>query len=232
MRTTKKRFERGADICTEIPKGTLLLVEHEVYLDDSEILYEQREFSQEILERDFDVKSGEWYAEDGWVVGKNPLCRPGILVSKDDYFGNNMLELTCKMVDPSTHDINVMLNGSWHPEKDCRHVAYVAGLEAFWHGNVGFEKSPEYKLVISTSLFDFDPAVEHKLQFGNINGQLFILVDGKIALEIQDPDPIDVNKYGKIGFEAFSSWWKFKDVCVKKLKYRHIKKENTYVSEF
>jgi len=230
MRSTKKRYERGADINTNIPEGTLLLVETEVYLDKSEILYEQEEFTQEVLERDFDIKSGEWYVEDGWVVGKNPLCCPGMLVSKDDYFGNNMLELTCQMVDPSTHDINVMLNGSWDLENDCRHVAYVAGLEAFWHGNVGFEKSPEYKLVISTSLFDFDPTAEHKLQFGNIDGQLFILADGKIALEIQDPDPIDVNKYGKIGFEAFSSWWKFKEVRVKKLNYRKIK--NEYVREF
>ena len=45
-----------------------------------------------------------------------------------------------------------------------------------------------------------------------------------------DPDPIDTSKYGKIGFEAFSSWWKFKDVKVKKLKYEKIR-EN-YNPEF
>lgn len=230
MRTTKKRFERGADISTEIPDGTLVLVGAEVYLNDSEVLYEQSEFTQEILERDFDIKSGEWYVEDGWVVGKNPRCNPGMLVSKNDYFGNNMLELTCKMVGPSTHDINIMLNGSWDLEKDCRDVAYVTGLEAFWHGNIGFEKSPDYKLVVSTSLYDFDPNAEHKLQFGNLGGQLFVLVDEKIALEIRDPNPIDSDKYGKIGFEAFSSWWKFKDLRVKKLNFRRI--IDQYVSEF
>ncbi len=230
MRTTKKRFERDADIHTEIPKGTLILIGTEVYPDDSEILYEQNEFTQEIFNRDFDIKSGQWYVEDGWVVGKNPQCCPGMLISKNDYFGNNMLELTCKMVGPSSHDINIMINGSWNLEKNSRDVAYVTGLEAFWHGNIGFEKSPEYKLFASTSLFDFDPGIEHKLQFGNIDGQLFILVDEKIALEIRDPDPIDTSKYGKIGFEAFSSWWKFKNVRVKKLNYRKMKE--TYVSEF
>ncbi len=230
MRNTLKRFERGADKGREIPSGTLHLAGMDVFLNDSKILYEQKEFTQEIVDRDFEVKSGEWYVEDGWVVGKNPECCPGMIVSKADFFGNNMLELTCKMVSPSTHDVNIMINGSWDLEKDCRDVAYVTGIEAFWHGNVGFEKSPEYKLTAATSLFHFDPDKEYRMQFGNIDGKIFVIVDGRLALEITDPDPIDVSKYGKIGFEAFSSWWKFKDVRVKALEYTKLTEQ--YVKEF
>lgn len=230
MRNTLKRFERGADKSREIPNGTLHLAGMDVFLNDSKTLYEQKEFTQEIVDRDFEVKSGEWYVEDGWVVGKNPECCPGMLVSKADFFGNNMLELTCKMVSPSTHDVNIMINGSWDLEKDCRDVAYVTGIEAFWHGNVGFEKSPEYKLTAATSLLYFDPDKEYRMQFGNIDGKIFVIVDGRLALEITDPDPIDVNKYGKIGFEAFSSWWKFKDVRVKALEYKKLTEQ--YVKEF
>ena len=141
-----------------------------------------------------------------------------------------MLEVTVKMVAPSTHDINIMINGSWDLEKDQRDIAYVTGIEAFWHGNVGFEKSPEYKLTAATQLLEFDPEKEYKMQFGNIDGKIFVLVDGKLCLEITDPDPIDTSKYGKIGFEAYSSWWKFKDVKVKKLKYEKITEK--YVPEF
>lgn len=230
MRTELKRFERGADKGKEIPKGTLHLAGMDVFLDDSEVIYEQKEFTKEILERDFDVKSGEWYIEDGWVVGKNPESCPGMLVSKSDYCDYVMLELTCKMVAPSTHDINIMINGTWDLEKDCRDVAYVTGMEAFWHGNIGFEKSPEYTLTAATALWDFDPEKEYRLQFGNADGKLFVIISGRLALEITDPNPIDVSKYGKIGFEAFASWWKFKDVKVKKLKYNRIREQ--YIKEF
>ena len=230
MRTELKRFERGADKSREIKNGTLRLAGIDVFLEDSETLYECGEFTEKILEEDYEVKSGSWYAEDGWAVGKNPDCCPGMLVSKKDDFGNNMLEVTVKMVAPSTHDINIMINGSWDDVRDQRDMAYVTGLEAFWHGNIGFEKSPEYKLTAATQLFEFDPEKEHNLAFGNINGKIFVLVDGKLALEITDPDPLDVTKYGKFGFEAYSSWWKVKNVRIKKLKYEVIKEQ--YVPEF
>ena len=230
LRREKKRYERGAEISHEIPEGTLLLFGKDVDLKNSEVLYERETFTQEILEQEYDVKSGEWYVEDGWVVGKNPNMCPGMLVSKADYFGNVMLELTCTMVAPSTHDINVMINGSWDEEKNERSWAYVTGLEAFWHGNIGFEKSPTYDLVVANGMLDFDPTKEYRLQFGRIEGTLFVLVDGRLALQIRDPEPIDSNLYGKIGFEAYASWWKFRDVKVKRLRYTHI--QEYYNSEF
>lgn len=222
-----KRYERDGKILTEEPKGVVILTGTNIYLDESEVLYEKSEFTQEDLHEAFDIKSGEWYVEDGWVVGKNPEMNPGMIVSRDDYFGNVLLELKAKMVAPSTHDINVMINGEFNEK---RGMAYVTGLEAFWHGCIGFEKSPEYKLVVGTGMLDFDPEEEYLLQFGNAGGVLFTLVNGRLGLMVQDPDPIDTSKYGKIGFEAFSSWWKFKDVKVKKLKYERVR-EN-YNPEF
>ena len=168
--------------------------------------------------------------EDGWAVGKNPNMCPGMIISKKDFFGNVMVEITAKMVAPSTHDINVMINGEWDEEKDIRGNAYVAGVEAFWHGNVGFEKSPEYKLTAATPLFAFDPEKEHNFKMGNIDGKVFVLVDDELCLEITDPDPLDAEKYGKIGFEAYSSWWKFTGLKVYKLKYEKI--EEYYNQEF
>ena len=112
---------------------------------------------------------------------------------------------------------------TWDEEKDERGLAYVSGLEAFWHGNIGFEKSPEYKLTAATSLFNFDPEKEHNFKMGNIGSKVFVLIDGELCLEVTDPEPIDVNRYGKIGFEAFSSWFKFKNLKVYNLKYDRVK---------
>lgn len=196
---------------------------YDVDLKHSRLLHRVDTFDEAALRENFTVKSGQWYTEDGWVVGKNPQMNPGMIVSNQDFYGNVMVQITAKMVAPATHDINVMINGEWDAQKDQRGNAYVAGLEAFWHGNVGFEKSPEYKLTAATPLYDFDPETEHDFKMGNVEGKIFVLVDDRLCLEVSDPDPLDVQKFGKIGFEAYSSWWKFKDLKVFELKYEKIK---------
>lgn len=223
MRKELKKYERLAENGRNIPDGVLKLAFVDVDLKNSRLLFEKDSFSKEGFDEYFEVKSGEWNTCDGWIVGKNPDMCPGMIISKQEFFGNVMVEITAKMVEPSTHDINVMINGEWDESKDERGIAYVAGMEAFWHGNVGFEKSPEYKLTAATALFDFDPEKEHNFKMGNINGKVFVLVDDDLCLEITDPDPIDVSKYGRIGFEAYSSCWKFKGLKVYELKYETVK---------
>ena len=222
MRKYLKPFERGAEKNTALADGVVKLAFYDVDLKNSTLLHKVEAFQDEIFHENFQVKSGTWYTEDGWLVGKNPEMNPGMIVSKKDFFGNVLVEITAQMVSPATHDINVMINGSWDEEKDRRGLAYVAGVEAFWHGQVGFEKSPEYKLTAATPLFDFDPTKPHNFKMGNVEGKIFVLVDDTLCLEVSDPDPLDTSKYGKIGFEAYSSWWKFKDLKVYQLKYEKI----------
>jgi len=218
-----KPFERGAEKNTAIADGVVKLAFYDVDLKKSRLLHQVDSFDDAAFSENFEVKSGTWYAEDGWLVGKNPQMNPGMIVSRRDYFGNVLVEITAKMVAPATHDINVMINGSWDEEKDERGLAYVAGVEAFWHGQVGFEKSPEYKLTAATPLFDFDPEKEHNFKMGNVEGKVFVLVDDQLCLEVSDPDPLDTAKYGKIGFEAYSSWWKFRNLKVYRLQYEKIR---------
>ena len=216
-----KRFERGAE--KGIKQDVLRLVGFDVDIKNSEVLLSIDEFDDDTLNKHFDIKSGTWHTENGWAVGKNPEMCPGMIVSKEDFTGNVMLTVTAATVEPSTHDINIMINGEWDEAKDIRGNAYVAGLEAFWHGNIGFEKSPEYKLTAATQLFDYVPGKEYELTLGNIGGKIFVLVDGRLCLEITDPDPLDENKYGKIGMEAYSSCWRFKNLRVRKIKYEEVK---------
>ena len=57
------------------------------------------------------------------------------------------MDFYAQTVLPSTHDIDVMWNLSWNEAENLRGVAYVAGIQGWWDGKVGIEKSPEYKLV-------------------------------------------------------------------------------------
>ena len=210
-----RKYERP----TELKGRGAVLMGYDVDLDESEVILDVPEFTQAKFEELFEVKSGCWQVCGGWAEGKNPEMCPGMIVSKGDYFGNVMVEITAKLVEPSTHDIDLMVNGSWDPEKDERGCAYVAGLEGFYHGCVGIEKSPDYGLNAISNLFPFEPEREYKVALGNIDGHVFVLVDDRVCLEVTDPVPLDTQKYGKIGFEAFASWWRFKNLKVYKLAY-------------
>jgi len=155
--------------------------------------------------------------ENGWLTGKNPENCPGMIVSKRDFFGNVMVDFEARTVLPSTHDIDVMWNGSWDETKNERGIAYVAGLEGWWVGKIGLEKSPDYLLNAATPLFDFEPGKIYRIQAGSVDGHCFICVDGKLLLEMTDTQPIDNQKNGKIGFEAYCSFIQIRNIKVKSI---------------
>lgn len=206
------------------------LLKKELLLDQCETLYHCGEMTQEILESDFIVKGGTWSVQDGWLVGENRENFAAMVISRDNYFGNVMLDFRAATVLPCTHDINAMWNGSWNEDKNIRDVAYVAGLQGWWHGKVGFEKSPDYQLNAATPLFPFNPGEEYHIQMGSIDGHVFVIVNGKLVLEVTDPDPIDASKYGKIGFEAYCAKVKIRDISVKRVAYHTL--EENYIPEF
>lgn len=200
-----------------------------LFLEEMEILY-NRPFTKGSLDQDFEVKAGKWYVEDGWLIGENRTNFAAMTVSKADYFGPVMMEFDAQTILPCTHDINVMWHGSWNNETNTRDVAYVAGLQGWWDGKVGFERSPEYTFNVGTQLLDFEPGKVYHMAVGDINGHIFVVVDGELVLEITDPNPIDGYKYGKIGFEAYCSKLKFKNLCVRKVTWTDDPKE--YIPEF
>jgi hypothetical protein len=188
----------------------IFLMQKVIDPDTMPVLYD-KPFSPDTLAADFDIRGGEWRVEEGWLTGKNPLNTPGMMISRSDYFGDVMLDFSARTVFPSTHDINIMWNGSWVEETNSRGIAYVIGIQGWWHGKLGFEKSPAYTLNVGTPLFSFVPGQVYHVQAGSVRGHIFVVIDGKLALEITDPDPIDNQKYGRIGFEAYCSHIQFKD---------------------
>ena len=114
--------------------------------------------------------------------------------------------------------------------QNCRDVAYVFGLEGWWEGKVGFEKSPEYKLVAGTPLFDFEAGRTYRIQGGSIDGHCFLFVDGRLVLEVTDPDPIDSQRYAKVGFEAYASHIQIRNIRVYRLAWQP--RPLSYAAEF
>lgn len=194
----------------------LLIMRKQIDLDRSPVLYD-RPFTAESFAADWQVRSGEWQLDGEWLTGSNPLNAPGMVTSRANYFGNVMLEFEARTVLPSTHDIDCMWNGSWDEEKDACGVAYILGLQGWWEGKAGVEKSPEFRLKAATPLFPFEPGRIYRLQVGSIDGHIFVFVDGKLVIELTDPDPIDHTRYGMIGFEAYASMMQVRNLIVRQI---------------
>lgn len=205
------------------------LMKKHVDLDRLEVLYEMP-FEQAALERDFDVRGGCWTLQDGTLIGANRENNPGMIISRQDFFGPVMLDFEARTILPCTHDINCMWSGSWDYETNTRALAYVAGLEGWWDGKVGFEKSPEYRLNCGTQMLNFEPGRYYHIQCGSIGGHIFVMVDGVLALEVTDPDPIDQDQFGKVGFEAYCSQIQILKFSVKRLSYTETSPK--YIPEF
>ena len=71
------------------------LLHKEVWFDPECPLYEEK-VSREVLDRDFEVKTGAWDYRDGWIRGRNPEEYPGMIISRQDFFGDVMVDFFCK----------------------------------------------------------------------------------------------------------------------------------------
>lgn len=194
----------------------LLMMRKRILLDASPVRYD-RPPSAESLTEDWEVRNAEWRYEDGAFIGRNPVPGPGCLISRARYPYNVLMDIHASTVLPSTHDIDIMWNMEWDEEKNTRDVAYVAGLQGWWDGKVGIEKSPEYRLIAAVPCPWFQPGHTYHIQTGSIDGHCFTFVDGELKLEIFDPDPIDATRYNRVGFEAYQSMVRVSRIIVREI---------------
>ena len=177
----------------------------------------EAEATEDALARDWTIHDCEWTVESGWFVGSNRENHPGMIVSREEFFGDILLEFDARTLPPCTHDIDFMWNGSWNAARGERGVAYVGGLQGWWNGKVGIEKSPDYLLNVGTPLFQLEPGRTYHVVAGSAQGHCFVAVDGNLLIEATDPNPIDSSTHGKIGFEAYCSHIAIKGIRVKTL---------------
>ena len=110
-----------------------------------------------------------------------------------------------------------MWNLTWDEARNTRAEAYVVGVQGWWDGKLGIEKSPAYKLVAATLCPWFVPGQEYHIQAGSIDGHCFVFVDGVLRLELTDPEPIDSTRHNRVGFEAYQSMVSIRNLIVRRI---------------
>lgn len=207
----------------------LIITRKRIDLAASPVLYD-RPISVFSFVEDWEVRNSSWRYEDDALIGKNDKPQPGVIFTKKSFPGNVLIDFYGQTVLPSTHDINVMWNLSWDETQQQRGVAYVAGVQGWWQGKVGIEKSPDYKLLANAPSPWFEPGKLYHIQAGSIDGHCFLFVDGILRLEVTDPSPIDSQVHTRVGFEAYQSMIKISRIVVRQIVWQE--DPQTYLPEF
>ena len=207
----------------------LKLINKEIDINKSKILFNEIITSDNFSDH-FITYNCQWSVEDGWITGRNPDETAGMAILKHDFPGNILLDFEARTLLPSTHDINFMWNGEWSDKLNSCGNAYIGSICGWYRGRVGIEKSPDYKLIASTPNNNFEPGKTYRVQAGSIDGNCFIFIDGKLAIELNDPDPLNTQKYTRVAFTAWSSWISIRNVVIRQIEWLPL--NMSYLPEF
>jgi hypothetical protein len=188
------------------------------------ILYKQSEIVyNDLLEaggiNKWNVYHSKWHYTNHELTGCNSINRQGMCILKERFPYEIMLEFKARTIEPCSHGIGFMWNGCFESDTQKRGPAYLGVLQGWWRGKIGFEKSPEHKLIACRPWYDFVAGKEYLVQAGTIHGHCFIFVDNQLMIELMDPAPIDYMKSNQIGFEVFSSQVQIKDIMIRKIRW-------------
>ena len=175
----------------------------------------------------FDVKLGDWSVKDGWLIGREPGNRGGILFSKESYDHDVIFSFTMKTVLPATRDLNGVFCAHWDEEINYLGNAYVFGLNGWYEGKSGIERSPETGLRALTGTYQYTPGTAVRITTGIIEGHSFLYVDGVLVSELIDPHYISG---GHVGFSPYCTKLAIKDIEVRRAVWHPF--EQSYEPEF
>jgi len=198
----------------------ILLLGKKIIADKSPVIFEYK--PSDDWQDFWDVMTGEWYHENGYLIGSEAGNFGGILMSKERYEEDVMFSFTIGTVLPATRDVNAVFCANWNETHDYLGLSYVCGLNGWYENKAGIEKNlvcskedgDQRALYSTTAAYCYQPGTEVRMTAGSINGHTFMVVDDVLVTELIDPIPI---KGGHVGFSAYCTKLKIRDIEVRKI---------------
>lgn len=192
----------------------VLLLGKKIIADKSPVLFT---YSPNENWKDFwDVKSGTWSYENGYLIGEEQGNFGGILFSRERFEKDVMFSFTIGAVLPATRDLNAVFCANWDEKTDYLGDSYVCGLNGWYEHKSGIERNIGYgsNLYSTTSAYHYTPGTEVRMTAGSIGGHTFMVVDDVLISELIDPQPISG---GHVGFSAYCTKLKIKDIEIREI---------------
>lgn len=206
-------------------ENEILLLGKKILWDKSEVLLDYQ--PDENWQTLWDAKLGHWEYKDGCLIGSEPGNFGGILLSREFFTGNVMLQFTVSTVLPATRDLNAVFCTTWDDDINYLKTSYVSGLNGWYENKSGIERHPEDGLRCLTSLYRYTPGTEVEILTGAIDGHCFLFADGVLVQEMIDSDPL---RGGHVGFSPYSTALKIKNIQVRRICWEP--REQVYIPEF
>ncbi len=207
----------------------ILLLGKKVIADKSPVIFSYT--PDEDWEKYWEVMTGSWKYENGYLVGEERGNLGGILLTKERFEKNVMFSFTIGTVLPATRDVNAVFCANWNDTHDYLGESYVCGLNGWYEKKSGIERNFGQNfgtnLYSTTSLYNYVPGSEVRMTAGAINGHAFMVVDDVLISELIDPQPISK---GQLGFSAYCTKLKIKDIEVREIYWQEFKQ--IYKPEF
>jgi hypothetical protein len=128
---------------------------------------------------------------------------------------------------PATRDVNALFCAHWDTDINYLGNAYVVGLNGWYEGKSGIERSPETGLRTLTGAYTYTPGSEVHIVTGIVDGHSFLYADDVLVSELIDPHAISG---GHVGFSPYSTALAFKDIEVRRGVWTA--REQSYIPEF
>lgn len=148
----------------------------------------------------FERKSGNWYYENGAIIGEEFTNKGGILFTKEAFDKDVIFIFKGSTVLPATRDLNAVWASHWDTKTDYLGESYVCGLNGWWEYKAGIERNGGNGLFALSRNYKYTPGTEVEMVCGSINGHCFMAVDGELLCEVMDPNPISG---GHVGISAY-----------------------------
>ena len=192
------------------------LLGKKILVEDCPVLMRYTPADGEDWLRYFMPMNGKWSCDGEWLIGEERKSWYAILFSRERYEKNVMFSFTVMADPPATRDLNAVLCANWDAQKNELGESYVCGLNGWYEHKSGIERNGSSNLYSTTSLYHYQPGTAVRMTFGCVEGQSFMIVDGQLITELVDPAPI---KGGHIGFSAYCTRLKIKDIEVREIRY-------------
>lgn len=194
----------------------ILLLGKKILADKSPIIFEYSPDSD--WEKYWEVMTGEWTLENGYLIGAERGNFGGILMTRERFEDDVMFSFTIGTVLPATRDVNAVFCANWNESHDYLAESYVCGLNGWYEHKSGIERNFGEgfgtNLYSTTSNYTYVPGSEVRMTCGAIGGHTFMVVDDVLITELIDPTPI---RGGHLGFSAYCTKLKIKDIEVRKI---------------